>query len=184
MAYNAYAKERSWPSYCDRSLAFDSPELVDMLAIWRRAAGARAMPARSELTARLIKPHMPHIAIYEQIESCNAKPRYRVRLMGTIFAQVYGDLTGKIIDEAVPEAMVPRFHHGIHEVLSTQQPLRFVSRVDMNNRVYFVAEYLMVPLAGDEGTPTMVLSRAHFSAARTWNEVAEQIAAGRIPTLA
>ncbi|HEX3810274.1 MAG TPA: PAS domain-containing protein [Rhizomicrobium sp.] len=183
LAYNAQAAERGWPSYCDATLAFDSAELVDMLEIWRAAAGTRAMPLRSDLTARLLKSHMPHIAIYERIKSEASRTRYRVRLMGTAFAQVYGDLSGKIVDDVVPAAMVPRFHYANNEVLDARLPLRFVSRVDMQNKSYFVAEYAMLPLMDDEGTPAMVLSRAHFATTRSWNDVARDIAAGRVPTL-
>ena len=66
------------------------------------------MPARTSLTRTLLKRHMPYLAIYERIDT--SPERYRVRLMGTRFAQTFGDLTGKIVDDVIPATRVKRFH--------------------------------------------------------------------------
>ncbi len=109
---------------------------------------------------------MPYLAIYERIDT--SPVRYRVRLMGTRFAQTFGDLTGKIVDDVIPAARVKRFHAAPETVLAAGAPLRFVSSMDVVDKHFYVAEYLMVPLSGDDGHPDMVLSRAHFSVATSW----------------
>ena len=50
--------------------------------------------------------------------------------MGTAFAQILGDLTGKFIDEAVPAEFVPRWHASLDATLATGAPLRFLGRED------------------------------------------------------
>ena len=164
--YNALAEHDGWRSYCDPTLAFERAELSDLLALWRSVRGAADMPARTSLTARLLKRHMPSIAIYERVDM--SPVRYRVRLMGTRFAETFGDLTGKIVDEAIAARYVKRFHSAPETVLAAGAPLRFVSNTDVVNKQFYVAEYLMVPLTGDDGTPDMVLSRAHFSSVTSW----------------
>lgn len=173
--YNACAVEHGWPAVCDATLAFEDPALGGLLAIWRLAAAEGRIPARRELTARLLKEHLPYITIYERLPG--AQPVYRVRLMGSVFAQIYGDLTGKIIDEAVPKEMVPRFHMAIDQVLAARAPLRFVARVGMNSKDYLVAEYLMAPLTGDSGEPTMVFSRGVFRGDIPQSQIARVLSA-------
>ena len=124
------------------------------------------MPARTSLTARLLKRHMPFIAIYERIEASPA--RYHVRLMGTRFAQTIGDFTGKFVDDVIPALHLKRVQAALDTVLAAGAPLRFVSNADIIDKQYYVAEYLVVPLTGDDGQPDMVLSRAHFSTVTSW----------------
>lgn len=164
--YNALAEHDGWSSYCDPTLAFERAELGDLLELWRAARGAADMPARTSLTARLLKRHMPYLAIYERIDT--SPVRYRVRLMGTRFAQTFGDLTGKIVDDVIPATRVKRFHSAPETVLAAGAPLRFVANTDVVDKQFYVAEYLMVPLTGDDGHPDLVLSRAHFSPATSW----------------
>ena len=77
------------------------------------------------MSPRLLKSFLRDVAIYERIGEGQGR-RYRVRLMGTAFAQILGDLTGKFIDEAIPAgirralACLPRRHarHGRSAALS------------------------------------------------------------------
>jgi hypothetical protein len=164
--YNALAEHDGWRSFCDPTLAFERAELVDLLGLWRAARGASEMPARTSLTARMLKRHMPSLAIYERTET--SPVRYRARLMGTRLAQAVGDFTGKFVDDVFPDWHLKRIHAALETVLAAGAPLRFVSNADLVDKQYYVAEYLMVPLTGDDGQPDMVLSRAHFSTVTSW----------------
>jgi len=164
--YNTLAEHDGWRSYCDPALAFDRAELGDLLDLWRTARGAADMPTRTSLTARLLKRHIPSIAIYEMTDA--SPVRFRARLMGTRLAQTVGDFTGKFVDDVIPAWHVKRVHAALETVLAAGAPLRFVSNADIIDKQYYVAEYLMVPLTGDDGQPDMVLSRAHFSTVTSW----------------
>jgi hypothetical protein len=165
-SFNAAARKLGWPSHCDASLSFDRPEFFDLLKMWQAARGTRKLPARGDLTARMLKPHLASTTIYEKF--ADAPARYRVRYMGTNFARTFGELTGKIIDEAVPPARAARFEATLDHVLRSSEPLRFISHADVIDKQFFVGEYFTAPLADADGKPTMVLSRAHFSEATDW----------------
>jgi hypothetical protein len=122
------------------------------------------MPERGDLTARVMKSHLPHMTIYERI----AGARWRVRLMGTRFAGAFGDLTGKIIEDDIPAGRVARFEATLDLALRSDGPLRFLAQADLVGKAFLVAEYLVAPLANEAGEPAMVLSRAHFATATDW----------------
>jgi hypothetical protein len=172
--FNEIAIREGWAAICDRSLAFERPELNALLAVWREKAAGSLMPPRTALTARILKPYLSHIAIYERVASATGNWRYRVRLMGTQFTQVMGDLTGKFIDEAIPKQFLPRWNAALDEPLNICAPVRFLSRSDTTNMSYLVAEYFSAPLLGDNGHPNIIFSAGYFSAEKPWSQVAEE----------
>lgn len=175
-AFNDLAATEGWPAICDRGAAFERRELNEILAIWREKAAGRLMPTRKDMTARVLKPYLPHVTIYERVAASSGNWRYRVRLMGTQFSKVMGDLTGKFIDEAVPKQFLPRWTAALDEPLNVCAPVRFLSRSDTNNMSYLVAEYFSAPLLGDSGHPNMIFSAGYFSAEKPWTTVAEEAA--------
>src|ERR1700752_4774259 len=95
--YNRAAKAGDWHSLCDVTLKFLHPDLLRLLDLWKSEAG-KGIPQRRTMSPRLLKSFLRDIALYERIGEGEAR-RYRVRLMGTSFAQILGDLTGKFLDE-------------------------------------------------------------------------------------
>jgi hypothetical protein len=168
--YNEAASLGGWPSLCDGTLKFAHPHLVELLAVWREKAGAGGIPERSAMSPRVLKPFLRDIAIYEQVESGDL-PRYRVRLFGSAFAHAMGNLTGKFIDEAIPAALLPRWHASLGTTLASRAPLRFVSRSDTNNRSFLVGEYFSAPLLAADGSVSMVLGAGFYDGSRPWRDV-------------
>ena len=168
--YNLAAREGNWHSLCDATLRFNHPDLIRLLALWRSEAGDRPVPLRSTMSPRLLKPFLRDIAIYERSGEGHAR-RYRVRLMGTAFAQIQGDLTGSFIDEAVPSEFVPRWHASLDATLATGAPLRFLAREDTKGLTFLTGEFFSGPLAADDGRVNLVLSAARYSGRRPWEEV-------------
>ena len=168
--YNLAAREGQWHSLCDATLRFNHPDLIRLLALWRNEAGDRPVPLRSTMSPRLLKSFLRDIAIYERVGE-GAGRRYRVRLMGTAFAQVLGDLTGKFLDEAVPAEFAPRWHASLDATLGTRAPLRFLGREDTRGLTFLTGEFLSAPLAADDGQVNLVLSGARYSGKRPWEEI-------------
>ena len=162
-AYNDFAKAQDWPSLCDEALAFESKILIDLLAAWRRQAGS-AIPRRSAMSARALKPHLGNVAIIERIARRPA--RFQMRLMGTRLTQIVGDLQGRYLDEAVPSDLVVRWNAALDLTLAETRPLRFVNRVDFKGLNFLRAEILLAPLLGGDETPSMVLGGAVFTATK------------------
>jgi hypothetical protein len=168
--YNAMCLAEGWAGLCDRTLAFRRPELAAMGALWRQVAGNDPVPKRADISPRSLKDHLPNVAIYERLK-VEGRYSYRVRLMGTQFARVMGDLTGKFLDHALPPQFVPRWHAALDAVLESGVPLRFVSRSDTANKSYLVGEYFEAPLLGDDGAMNLVIAAGIFTAAEDWRNI-------------
>ncbi len=171
-AFKDAASEQSWPILCDERCAFSHPLLVDLLALWRTAA-ANGIPARTALTARQLRPFMRNLAIYERVGDGEQR-RYRVRLLGSGIVQYYGELTGKFVDEVVPEKFLSRWYALSDVTLAVQQPLRLLLRADTFDKSYMVAEYLCCPLKAEDGAVKFVLLGMVFDGAKPWNVVAAE----------
>ena len=165
--FNTLAKAEGWAGVCDPTLAFRRGELATLSALWRQAGGDKAVPKRADMKPSLLKFYLPHVVIYERVIA-DAVRRYRVRLMGTQFAQVMGDLTGKFLDEGLPEAFMPRWNAALDSVLDSATPLRFVSRSDTANKSYLVGEFFEAPLLAENGEMNLVFAAGFFTAAESW----------------
>lgn len=167
-SFNAKARQAGWASLCDATLAFVRPEFGELLCLWREHAEAEGLPFRKHFGPRSLKALLRHVAIYERVE--NGEARYRVRLMGTAFADAMGDLSGRFIDEAVAPEFLPRWYAALGAAIEARAPLRFVSRLDTVNKSYLVAEYFEAPILADDGSASLILAAGHF-APRPWTEV-------------
>jgi hypothetical protein len=168
--YNRAAKDGEWHSLCDATLRFNHPDLAKLLTLWRSEATGTSIPPRRTMSPRLLKSFLRDVAIYERIGEGPGR-RYRVRLMGTAFAQILGDLTGKFIDEAIPAEFVPRWYASLDVTLATGAPLRFVGRADTTSMAFLTGEFFSAPLIADDGQVNLVLAAARYSGKRPWEEV-------------
>jgi hypothetical protein len=169
--FNAAAAREGWHSICDPTLQFSHPELVKLLELWRVHAGDGGIPFRREMSARMLKSVLRDVAIYERIAPSEGARRYRVRLMGTGFAHIVGDLTGKFIDESVAAEFVPRWHAALDATLGAHAPLRFIGREDSNRMSFLTGEFFSAPLMADDSQVNLVLGSARYSGKHSWPEV-------------
>ncbi len=168
--YNAASVREGWHSLCDPTVQFSHPELTKLLELWVSHAGATGIPPRREMSARMLKSMLRDVAIYERMPSPGGR-RYRVRLIGSGFAQIVGDLTGKFIDDAVAPEIVPRWHAALDATLGAAAPLRFVGREETNGMIFLTGEFFSAPLMADDGQVNLVLGSARYSGKRPWPEI-------------
>lgn len=169
--YNAAAVRGNWHSLCDPSLSFLHPDLVRLHELWLAEAQDGGIPLRRVMSPRLLKSFLRDIALYERLKGAGGERRYRVRLVGTAFAQIIGDLTGKFVDEVVPKEFLPRWHAALDATLGARAPLRFLGREDTKGMTFLTGEFFSAPLLADDGQPNIVLAAARFSGKRPWEEV-------------
>jgi hypothetical protein len=169
--YNETAAREAWRSLCDPTLQFNHPELTKLLELWHAHAGEGTIPPRREMSARMLKSMLRDVAIYERVVTADGTRRYRVRLIGSGFAHIVGDLTGKFIDEAVPADFVPRWHASLDATLGAGAPLRFVAREESRGMIFLTGEFFSAPLMADDGQVNLVLGSARYSGKRPWPEV-------------
>jgi hypothetical protein len=167
-ALNAQAREHGWPARCDDTLSFEEPQLAFFVKTWRSQLRGRVMPARSDMTVRMLKQNLHRIMLFERVEEDGKERRYRVRLMASGLAHVWGDMTGKCLDEAIPAHLLPRWYGFCDAVLHVRQPLRFTAQVQFQGKDFLVAELAVVPLSDEAGLPTMVMAVMHTSGDRSW----------------
>ncbi|MGN6516873.1 MAG: PAS domain-containing protein [Rhizomicrobium sp.] len=160
-AYNRMANERGWKSVCHSALTFQRPELCELLEIWHGLIRHDRLPSRRDLTPRLLRAHLPNVAIYERVMD-GGRERYRARVMGQRFTEVLGNYIGKFFDEAMPPEQAARWQAAPHAALVAHGPLRFVSRSETAGKGHITGEYLLAPLLSDDETANTVLSCGFF----------------------
>ncbi len=168
--YNRAAKAGDWHSLCDVTLKFLHPDLIKLHELWKSEATGNGIPLRRTMSPRMLKSFLRDIAIYERVGEGPAR-RYRVRLMGTSFAQILGDLTGKYLDEAVRAEILPRWYAALDATLGARTPLRFLGREDTNGMSFLTGEFFSAPLIADSGEINLVLGAARYSGKRPWEEI-------------
>ena len=167
-----YWKERSWAVVeHDPLLSFETGILNEAFAVWCAHAESGTIPPRSALTARDMKTFLGSVLIVERQDD----GRYRVRLMGTKITQVIGEMQGRIIEEALPPDAVARWRMGFDLVLSELRPMRFVSKVIVQDIRCLQAEILLAPLLDEAGRPNMVFGVAIFKTGENPETVMHEI---------
>lgn len=160
-AHNQRAVQQKWNHFCDPTLAFSEPRYARLLGIWRAKAGSRAMPSRSEMTARDLKDFLREIVLFRR-EAVNPS-RYTWRLIGTGLTDVLGHHTGKTFEDSVPPEHLGRWIETCDLILESQQPLRIRGRVHIQGREYLDAENLYLPLIDDNGEPNFVMALCRYT---------------------
>ena len=161
--YNAHARSKGWDAHCDAPEVFAWPGFAPLLALWRDLRGDALLPRRSAMTARRLKDFLRVLALYQKIAP-GSPGVYRVRLVGTEFAKVYGENAGKLLNECLMPGPAFRFQVGLDEVMEAMRPLRFIARADCADRKFVSGEFCGLPLADDGDRPSMVMLCARFSA--------------------
>ncbi|HXC57003.1 MAG TPA: PAS domain-containing protein [Rhizomicrobium sp.] len=156
-AFNQRARSRGWPFACAPALDFERCELGAALALWREKARGRAMPARTDMTARAMKPYMTHMSLLERVPAGEGH-RYRVRLHGSTLARYSGDGTGKFLEDVVQAERVAGYAAVYDLVLELLQPLRVLSSYQAPEISYLTGESLVAPLALAGSDMPLILS--------------------------
>ncbi len=167
-AFNDRAQALGWAFTCGPACDFEHAELTAAHAVWRDKAEGRAMPYRSDLTARSMKPFLTHMSLLERVTDGGAS-RYRVRLHGSTLARYAGDSTGKFLEDCISPERRESFIALYDTAMAARMPLRVVSYYQAPEIDYLMGESLLAPLAVPGSDTPMLLSvtyakpRADFS---------------------
>src|ERR1700691_1103037 len=172
-AFNAQAEAQGWEQLCDPGLSYEHRDFAAVLALWKTQARDGALPLRTDMSARLLKTYLPHIALKERVQENPS--RYRWRLTGTRVAQIIGERTGTFTDEGAPPKLSARWNASCDLILAARTPLRFIGRVLANNKDYLSSDLLFMPLADAAGLPRFVMGFGHYSADRPWRHVVRDL---------
>ena len=156
---NALAEAKGWPMRCGYNEDFDRAELMAFCELWRSRA-ADGVPARAAFDMRALKPFLGNITILER-ESSNGTKRYRFRLFGSTLALLFGEHTGRYLDEMVSAELLPSWLAFYDTVLSCGQLLCIFTYYRIKNDDFVKGEILAAPLADDSGDVHMILAMTY-----------------------
>jgi hypothetical protein len=149
-AFNARAEAKGWPFSCLPAEAFEKPELAAVCTLWHDKAKDRVLPARADLSARVMKPWLTNMSLIEHLPGKSAG-RYRVRLHGSALARYAGDVTGKFLEEVITPAHLAGYTAIYDLVRETRAPLRVISRYVAPEIAYLTGESFVAPVAHGDG---------------------------------
>jgi hypothetical protein len=155
--FNRLAESKGWHSRCDGALCFQRSELARFADLWRGKAGA-GLPRRSDFGPREMQPYMPQLAIFDAVGE-----RFQVRLFGTALMGIYGEATGRFIDEYFSPAAAEIWMASLRETLGARVPLRYRGHVSYEKRNFFQVESVQTPLSESGGPADRVLMAMYLA---------------------
>lgn len=151
--FNALAVANGWYARCDDSLSFDTPALHGLATLWREKAQG-VLPSRCHFGPREMRGAMTQMALFDSVEGGK---RFFIRLLGTALTEIYGNITGKYIDEHFSPPVAEIWHASLNETLQARRPLRYKGRVSYEQRDFFAVESMQAPLSETGGKADRVL---------------------------
>ena len=156
------AKE-GWGVRADETLSFVRPELKALYAVWRaKADELGGLPPREMLDIRSLKPYLGHLSVSERVESAPGKFSYCLRLQGSFMAEMFGNQTGKLLEEAASPELAERWTFVYDALLEMKRPLRLQGTYRVEGMEHLVAETLAVPLGNGNRNPVSILAATYY----------------------
>jgi len=124
------------------------------------------------MTPRLLKDCLAHVAFLERVPQEDGSHRYRVRLFGSAYQPIFGELTGCFLDEGLPPAVAPMWHAAADTALNYGAPLRIAGRSEVPNKEFLAGEYFVAPLTDPAGNPSFVMAVGYYRAGHLAEEPA------------
>jgi hypothetical protein len=162
LLFNAEAETSGWPMRCDARCRFSEEKLQKLHALWQSKAKG-GMPKRADLDIRTLKPFMRNITILEKVETERGR-NYRFRLFGSALSLIFGEHTGRLLDEMVLPATLNGWVAFYDMVLTTGAPLRLENFFRADASAFLKGELLAAPLTDDTGTVRFVLAATFVDA--------------------
>lgn len=150
------------PWFGTYELNFVTPQLKQAAQVWEAKRGARTMPARGDLGIRDLKFALPNITFMDIVRG--ERLRFRVRMMGSTLDELIAPITGRFIDEVVPEHFDTKWTAQWMPAIDGRRLRRAAGRVEYAERRWYVAESLYAPLAEDGETPGILMVVAFYHA--------------------
>jgi hypothetical protein len=158
--YNRQAELAGWPNRLDPSLSFEAQDLREALAVWRNAAGTRLLPLRTDLTPKLMKSFLAKVAVLDVVRE-DGRTRFRVRVTGSALDRNFGGMTGKFLDESLPEPFLTRWVATLNVALQAQGPARTSGKMEFRDQIYLNIETFYAPMGADPSAPDAILIVVH-----------------------
>ena len=150
--------------YVEEALDFETPALNAVREIWRHRNEKKGYVARADFDARTLKPFLRNLSILDVVERKAERRRYRYRYMGSAIVDIFGEQTGRYLDEFISSDRIAAWttHHDL--VVDKKIPLRFVVNYTTPRIDYKSSESLLLPLSETGDTVGMLMAFVYFRA--------------------
>ncbi len=156
---NALAEARGWPMRGSRGDAFEREELRALYDLWLSKT-SHGIPSRTAFDMRTLRPFARNITILERTQTGSRK-RYRFRLFGSTLALLFGEHTGRHLDEMVTPALLPSWRAFYDAVLASDRPMRISNYYRTPDENYLMGEILAAPMADESGDVRFILAATY-----------------------
>lgn len=147
--------KRVSPIASDPTLAFEREPNKLAYAYWQARCDGRSMPARADLDPGAMKKFTPHVGLVEP-RLASTGPSYFIRRAGSRWEDVYGAITGKVLQDFLPPHLAAAWHSVFDSVTTSAKPIRITTQVDFQGKNWLDIELMVAPL-GEQGTVSMLL---------------------------
>ncbi len=136
------------------------PEQQKVYDYWRSKCQGANFPSRHDIYPEDIYKHLPTTTI---TEICQQSGRYKIRLAGTGFWNLFDDeITGRHIDELPIGCRSSYWKRVLDKVVTNQRPYVGVTRPGTPNGGHLSQFWIRLPLADVGRNVTMILGYDHF----------------------
>jgi hypothetical protein len=143
------------PVTLDWDLNFESRELKEALKYWQSCCGGHSRPARASMNPAGMTKFLPLITLVDVHQPAGGARGYRIRLAGSNVEQIYGNLTGRLIEDALPPAIAARWRNCLDIAYEADRPLRLTGQAAIGNKRWLTGEILLAPLGDPNGPISM-----------------------------
>ena len=141
----------------DAELTFERKELNDVVNIWRAKTKDKPIASRADFDARTIKPYMRNMSILDVEIQPDGTRRYKYRYMGSAIVEVFGEQTGRHLDEFIAPDRMARWTAAHDLIVLSGRPLRYEVSYRSPQINYLASECLMLPLSEDGQNVNMMM---------------------------
>jgi hypothetical protein len=161
-SFNERAVAENWLVRCDDADNLVQPELATLRDLWRSKAANAGIPLRRDFDMRTLKTLVRHVSVIERVPGLR-QTRFKFRLVGSEIAHVFGDSTGRFLDEVIAPRFVPSWRAAYALVLGLDDAIRLQSWYQIPQADFLTSESLCAPVRGARGTVDTVLSATYFA---------------------
>ena len=154
------------PITLDPALAFEREPNKLAFAYWQAHCDSRLMPTRANLDPGAMKKFSPHVGLVEPRLSGTAKS-YFIRRAGSRWEDVYGAMTGKVLQEFLPTHLVIAWHGVFDGVATSAKPIRITTQVDFQDKTWLDIELMVAPLGEQDVVNMLLISFVSWSKTNT-----------------
>lgn len=171
--FNRRCLDAGWPVLCDPGCRFTDRKLSGVLTLWQNMA-VSGIPYRKDMTARLLQPYIPQLAIFERVAGDDGHSRIKTRLMGTNMVTFTMEMSGRFLDEVIAPEFLPRWVETAELVLRFGGPVRILHRGDTFKKKHIIGEGFAAPLLTNDGKTNLIMAVTSYEGFDTWETVSAQ----------